>query len=146
LVVCVHHYIAGYDAVDVLRSRQAEALSEIGEGEWFKEVEFTFGCVFTQDLPIDRSSALSAQNFVNIAKKYCDREDSLLNNKHFEEGGTKDPALGFADCALPVILDHNTPNNSVALLWAETSGGGGISDEPNRHAMRPLFRRRQRHT
>lgn len=25
--------------------------------------------------------------------------------------------LGFAGCALPVVLSHNTPNNAVYLLW-----------------------------
>jgi hypothetical protein len=47
-------------------------------------------------------------------------------------GGT-DLRYGFAGCGLPVILSHNTPNNSLGLLWAEG---------PN---MRPLFPRITRH-
>jgi hypothetical protein len=47
-------------------------------------------------------------------------------------------------CGLPLVLDHNTPNNSVALLWAETDGGD--RDGAKVPAMRPLFRRRQRHS
>ena len=39
----------------------------------------------------------------------------------------------------PLVLEHNTPNNSVALLWAETAGGDTAL------AMRPLFRQRRRH-
>jgi hypothetical protein len=31
-------------------------------------------------------------------------------------GGT-DGRLGFAGCALPLVLSHNTPNNAVYLLW-----------------------------
>ena len=54
--------------------------------------------------------------------------------------GGKDAHFGFGECGLPLVLDHNTPNNSLALLWAETPGDGG------KHPMRPLFRRRQRHS
>jgi hypothetical protein len=64
--------------------------------------------------------------------------DPAVETKSIRVGGT-DARLGFGQGALPLILEHNTPNNSVALLWAETDGGNG------HHAMRPLFRRRQRH-
>jgi hypothetical protein len=47
--------------------------------------------------------------------------------------------LGYANCALPVVLEHNTPNNSFPLLWAETARANGA------HAMEPLFFRRDRH-
>lgn len=40
-----------------------------------------------------------------------------IMDKHWREGGTKDPRLGFADCALPLILHHNTPNNSLPILY-----------------------------
>ena len=49
---------------------------------------------------------------------------------------------GYGACGLPVVLEHNTPNNSVPLLWAETEG----DSEKNVHAIRPLFRRRQRYS
>lgn len=43
--------------------------------------------------------------------------DEALQSKHTAQGGT-DVKLGFGKCALPLILHHNTPNNSVPLLWA----------------------------
>ena len=46
----------------------------------------------------------------------------------------------FRSGAPDSVNTYNTPNNSIALLWAETAGG------PDKHAMRPLFRSRQRHT
>lgn len=142
LTICVHHYLASHRAADLVPRRHAEALAELGDSRWFPNVEFTFGTILPETLPINRSQLPEAQEFLTIARKYCDRADPLLKNKHFEEGDTQDPALGFADCALPLVLEHNTPNNSVALLWAETSGShGGYG----RHAMRPLFRRRHRH-
>ena len=59
--------------------------------------------------------------------------------RHCREAGQSDMKLGYANCALPIVLEHNTPNNSIPLLWAETTGKGGA------HRMRPLFYRRDRH-
>ncbi len=43
--------------------------------------------------------------------------DHRAYDKHFKVGGTQDARIGFAGCALPVVLSHNTPNNSVYILW-----------------------------
>jgi hypothetical protein len=43
--------------------------------------------------------------------------DHAFFDKHLMVGGTKDARWGFAACALPVVLAHNTPNNSVYMLW-----------------------------
>ena len=40
--------------------------------------------------------------------------DETLNDEH------KGPVVhGYSDCGLSLVLPHNTPNNSVYLLWAE---------------------------
>jgi hypothetical protein len=44
--------------------------------------------------------------------------DSSVDDVHGSVGRTS-KRLGFADCRLPVVLSHNTPNNSIFLLWAE---------------------------
>ncbi len=49
--------------------------------------------------------------------------------------------LGYADCALPVVLQHNTPNNSIGVLWADTT-----DRDPKRSLLRrALFPRYERH-
>jgi hypothetical protein len=128
----VHHYIGTHRAQRVVRERQKAALADHGEGNWFDSVQFSFGIVLPESTPID---AKSHPDFVELTKRYY---DDTIETKHMKLGG-HDARLGFGSCALPLILEHNTPNNSVALLWAETLGGDG------KHAMRPLFRRRQRH-
>ena len=40
-------------------------------------------------------------------------------DSHEAKGGTDTVKRGFAGCALPVVLAHNCPNNSVFLLWAD---------------------------
>lgn len=43
---------------------------------------------------------------------------------HEAKGGTESMKRGFADCALPVVLAHNCPNNGVFLLWADGQEAG----------------------
>ncbi len=71
------------------------------------------------------------QPFADLAERYYDEVST-------DEIKGRVP-LGYADCALPVILSHNTPNNSVAVLWADTV------DEPDSAKRRPLFPRYERH-
>lgn len=52
-------------------------------------------------------------------------------------------ARGYKDCALPIVLHHNAPNNSVSPLWADSTGRrreGYTSME-----RRALFPRYERH-
>lgn len=60
--------------------------------------------------------------------------DARAADKHFLIGGTNDPRLGFSGCALPVVLSHNTPNNSVYMLWG-----------PEHYKFSGLFPRVSRH-
>jgi hypothetical protein len=128
----VHHYIGSHLAQKVVHERQAAALAEHEKGKWFDNVQFSFGTILPIDTPITEESH---PDFIELTRAYYDKS---IETKHTEVGGSG-ARLGFGGCALPLILEHNTPNNSIALLWAETQGKEG------RHAMRPLFRRRQRH-
>lgn len=51
--------------------------------------------------------------------------DPVVDDRHAAVG-KKSKRLGFAEGRLPVVLGHNTPNNSIFLLWAhdETSVRG----------------------
>lgn len=45
---------------------------------------------------------------------------------------------GYANAGLPLVLSHNTPNNSISVLWADSEGRGGLE-------RRALFPRYERH-
>ncbi len=60
--------------------------------------------------------------------------DPSLYDEHLRQGGTLDAKYGFADCGLPLVLSHNTPNNSISLLWSYEG-----------RKVRGLFPRVQRH-
>ena len=130
--LCVHHYLATNRAKDSVQDCQSRALAELSATQWFGNVRFSYGAILPADLPLDQARH---QGFLALTQKYY---DDSIETRHTKKGGT-DARLGFGACALPLVLEHNTPNNSIALLWADTVGG------PGRHAMRPLFRRRQRH-
>lgn len=66
---------------------------------------------------------------IDLIKKYY---DPLAKEKHPEWGG--DVPFGYKDGGLPLVIHHNTPNNSVFFLWAEDSD-----------AIQPLFPRVSRH-
>jgi hypothetical protein len=131
-IVAFHHYIGSHKISEEIEDRYKDAFSELGDDALFPRVEFTFGTILPKDLPIDGTRF---GEFMKLTDKYY---DPSIETKHIKLGGT-DAKLGFGKGALPLVLEHNTPNNSIALLWAESAGEGGHP------AMRPLFRRRQRH-
>ncbi len=68
-----------------------------------------------QEIPNSiRSSVLNDPKFEALMIKYF---DSSIIDGHYEKGKHVNPHLGFNECALPLVLNHNTPNNSIPILW-----------------------------
>lgn len=131
----VHHYICTDQARLALEERIDEAKRDWKE-RMFGEVSLSYGMLLPPTLKLSRPGDKA---ILDIVDQYYDSGLDDRLRKHLDESGTATAKMGYAGCALPVILDHNTPNNSVPLLWAETPGDAG------RHAMDPLFFRRDRH-
>ena len=134
----IHHYVASSVAAQAIKKRLAEVADTLGK-RWAGAMHPSFGTVLPPDLPIDAIPGRH-NDFVKLTRIYY---DPTIRSKHTDVGGVDHLGLGYGGCALPLVLEHNTPNNAVALLWAETDGGdrNGVPTP----AMRPLFRRRQRH-
>jgi hypothetical protein len=132
--VFVHHYIATESVTQKIAAQESELRHESGDNGWFRSVEFSFELVFPDGMKIDETKAGA---FWAAIQKYY---NSSIETRHTQKGGGKDVKLGFGQCALPLILEHNTPNNSLPILWADVDGTNGGPP------MRPLFRRRQRHS
>jgi hypothetical protein len=67
----------------------------------------------------------------------CDCDDyydaEALEDRSTKIGG-EDVRRGFGGCSLPLVLGHNTPNNSVALLWSyEDASFRGLFPRVPRH-------------
>lgn len=138
--LCIHHYVASQAATDAIRNHleKAKERGAFPEG-WALTMSTSCGMPLPPDLPINADSGRH-DDFIKLTQNYY---DPILQTKHTDIGGVSHLGLGYGGCALPVVLEHNTPNNSVAPLWAETDGSerNGVRAS----AMRPLFRRRQRH-
>lgn len=132
----LHHLIGTPQAEQHLET-QVDAYRNAEPAIWspVTEVRLSYGHRYQSDLKLD---VVGDAFFVNLTKKYY---DPGIQTEHTDKGGVAHLGLGYARCALPMVLDHNTPNNSVALLWAESE-----ASKCTGHMMRPLFRRRQRHS
>lgn len=136
--LCIHHYIASATAAQAIEDNLAKTAEVFGAG-WARAMYASFGTVLPPDLPINAVPG-RYNDFLKLTESYYDPK---IRTKHTDVGGALHLGLGYGACALPLVLDHNTPNNAVALLWAETDGGD--REGVKAPAMRPLFRRRQRH-
>jgi hypothetical protein len=90
-------------------------------------------------LLLDDNTNVSQENITPEFKQLLDSYyDNRLDDKHTETGGT-DVKYGYAGCALPLVLSHNCPNNSIYLLWGQT-------DKTDAQAgLKALFPRIARH-
>ena len=135
----IHHYLASAEAKKNIDQRLQEAEDFLNTEGWADDVHPTYGMVLPADLPVNAGHG-RCDDFVELAHRYY---DPAIETGDSNDDDNPNMALGYRQCALPVVLDHNTPNNSVALIWAESAGSelhGNVA-----HAMQPLFRRHQRH-
>jgi hypothetical protein len=85
-----------------------------------------------QTLPSTIRVTSTDEAMAELSTRYYD--DEVCTDEHKGKA-----PLGYGDCALPVVLSHNTPNNSICLLWADTT------DEQQSLKRRALFPRYERH-
>jgi hypothetical protein len=132
--VHVHHYISTTPARNAILDRLQAVKTDVPD--WFPDVTVTEGLLLPQIVAVDETRDAEIWK---LTEKYYD-PDIYEQLKAHLSADQKDLKRGYADCALPVVLEHNCPNNSLTLLWAETEGKDGA------HPMRALFPRRHRHS
>lgn len=128
--VMVHHYLASHGA-----SQKVQSLLTDYEPH---HPGVHFIASFTHVLPSE--IVITTLSHPEVAALLQKRYDPSIENSHM---GTN-IALGYRKGGLPVVLAHNTPNNSVATLWAQSDPTKPNYIPANR--MLPLFPRRQRHS
>lgn len=121
--VTIVAYIASDQAIDHINSLLPKLPFDKGN------VSFEVVCRLGSRAPLDETR--DAAFFSLMADdRYFDPE---ADDEHGKVGGTT-KRYGYANGRLPVVLNHNTPNNSVYVLWAE-----------DMHTVRGLFPRVSRH-
>ena len=59
---------------------------------------------------------------IELLKKYYNKyKMSIIEDAHYKKGDCSSPYLGFNSCSLPLVIYHNTPNNSVPIIWFSNS-------------------------
>lgn len=61
-----------------------------------------------------KDSTLLNEQIVNLSKKHITKK---IIDRHYKKGKHDEFYLGFDECALPLVIHHNTPNNSLPILW-----------------------------
>lgn len=64
----------------------------------------------------------SDSSFIDIIKKPQYFNPDVVNKKSYQNGKHDAPYLGYNEGALPIVLSHNTPNNSLPTLWQPQKG------------------------
>jgi len=124
-----HHHLASEQAATTIAARLDQFRVDHPE----LSVEATFSYVLPGDIVL-RDDSLPLELIELIKECY----DPAIEDDHLG----KNAWFGYSGCGLPLILEHNTPNNSISLLWADSQG----TPSPGRHTMKPLFARRKRHS
>ena len=133
--VVVHHYIGTEDVRSRIESVYAEVRQEFN-AMGLKNISFTFGLLLPTKIKYGNEVD---DEFVRLCQEYYN--DAIEGDgEHGGQSGIKEKMFGYGQCGLPIVLEHNTPNNSLPLIWADTAD---IELGPK---MRPLFRRRERHS
>jgi hypothetical protein len=85
--------------------------------------------------PVIRLAAGDGDPLGPLIDRYYDHS---VFDEHMRKGETQDGKYGYAACGLPLVLHHNTPNNSIALLWSyEDREIRGLFPRVKRHKEAP---------
>ena len=99
---------------------------------WQDKVEFNIHIV--QLLEDKLSNDIKSDNdLVKIIKKDKYFVEECVISKSYKVGKNDSPWLGFDECALPVVLAHNTPNNSLPIIWQDAERFHGLFPRISRH-------------
>jgi hypothetical protein len=108
--ICIVLYVATAQSLTYLKEQTDEWLSQNGINKRCEVIPIQ---TLPSETGIDHKQELQ---IMDLLEKYY---DSSIENSSYKKGKHDKPYLGFDECALPLILSHNTPNNSIPILWFE---------------------------
>ncbi|MBA3380860.1 MAG: hypothetical protein H0T97_03190 [Actinobacteria bacterium] len=123
------HFSEDVEVLIVLYIATAQACDHLDR--MMREAKLEWDLRVVMPLPDGIRVSGSWPSVVELCRKYY---DPLLDDRH--KGSVP---IGFENCELPIVLHHNTPNNSICLLWGDTVG------RELALPLRALFPRYERH-
>ncbi len=115
----------------------------IASKQAMKQIEESLECLAFEKGTVEFRVVFELDHATRLESEKEDELFELLKRKEYfdpkaddehAEVGESSMRLGFANGRLPLVLSHNTPNNSVYVLWAEDG-----------HSVLGLFPRVSRH-
>lgn len=107
---------------------------QLGMDEWLKENNLSNKCTVRAIQSLPSGISLTHQNNAAVETFLKQYFDESIVDSHFKKGKCDRPYLGFDECGLPLILSHNSPNNSLPILWfEETRAYRGLFPRVSRH-------------
>ena len=121
--------VATEDAISNISCEVGNYLSDNGMNDL---IEFTVDCVQlikTEEINLIKSH-LGLKNVLRKDKYY---DWSAILTDSYRKGKHDEPYWGFNECGLLLVLSHNTPNNTLPVIWEDTSKFRGLFPRINRH-------------
>jgi len=101
-------YIATRESIDKLKKEITIWQNQI-PGKF--KFEISAIQILEEDIKINEEND---NDFIELSKQYINNK---IVDKHFLKAKNEKYYLGYNECGLPLVLVHNTPNNSLPLLW-----------------------------
>ena len=126
--ICIVLYIATAQALDSIR----QSVNDFCHCHGIPETRCTVEAVYTLHDSIKVTDETD-EKMINVLKqdRYFDKD---IIDEHYRKGRCERPYLGFDECSLPLILSHNSPNNTIPLLWFDENARiKGLFPRSSRH-------------
>lgn len=123
-------YLATTEAIGKIREYSKD---EIFTTQKYENISIKIHVIQIIDSSIKEEILTSEKEFIELSKKHI-LKDQIID-RHWKKAKYEHYYLGYNECCLPVVLFHNTPNNSLPLLWwsAENEGFKGLFPRITRH-------------
>lgn len=128
-------YILFCMAANKAKENIRKSLNEYLNARGFNNVKYEIHVVQLLDDSLSQE-IINNSDLIKVLRKPKYLHQNLKQDKAYKVGNTTRPYLGFDECALPLVLSHNTPNNSLPILW---------QDSDNDNQFKGLFPRISRH-
>lgn len=99
---------------------------------WQDKVEFNIHIVQLLEDKLS-NDIKNDKDLMEVLKKDKHFVEECVISKSYKVGKNDNPWLGFDECALPVVLAHNTPNNSLPIIWQDAEKFRGLLPRISRH-------------
>lgn len=121
--------VATEEAIENISREVGNFLSDNGMNDL---IEFRVDCVqLIKSEEIDLIKNHPGLKSVLKKDKYYDWTEILTDS--YRKGKHDEPYWGFNECGLLLVLSHNTPNNTMPVIWEDTSKFRGLFPRISRH-------------